>query len=139
MHQTIIKHLEERFQSFADLANGISDAQLGEKLDVPNSKDLLTHMWCIIGARESYAAALKTGSWSGFNCSLDEYNVTGVRDKLTSSASAFAEAVASIDTWTPQRDELLASLMEHEVMHEGQIIRLWYALGHELPQSMRWA
>lgn len=139
MHQTVIKHLQERFQSFADLAAQIGDAELGEKLDVPKSKDLLTHMWCVIGARESYAAALKAGSWSGFNCSLDEYNVTGVRDKLASSAAAFAEAVAAIDTWTPERDELLASLMEHEVMHEGQIIRLWYALGHELPQSIKWA
>lgn len=139
MHQTVIKHLEERFQSFADLVSGISDAQLGEKLDVPGSKDLLTHMWCIIGARESYAAALQLGGWSGFNCSLDEYNVTGVRAKLSSSAAEFAEAIKVIDSWTPQREELLATLMEHEVMHEGQIIRLWYALGHDLPQSIKWA
>lgn len=139
MHQTVIKHLEDRFQSFAELAAQVNDAQLGEKLDVPNSKDLLTHMWCVIGARESYAAALKAGAWDGFNCSMAQFNVAEVRAKLATSAAAFADAIASIDTWTPERDELLASLMEHEVMHEGQIIRLRYALGHELPQSIKWA
>lgn len=139
MHQTVIKHLEDRFQSFADLADVISDVELGEKLDVPKSKDLLTHMWCIIGARESYSAALASGSWSGFNCSLSEFTTAGVKDKLASSAEAFKEAVASIQTWDEERNELLASLMEHEVMHEGQIIRLWYALGRELPQSVKWA
>ncbi len=139
MHQTIIKHLEDRFQSFAELADQINDAHLGEKLDVPNSKTLLTHMWCVIGARESYAVALKAGAWDGFNCSMSEFNVVEVRAKLAASAAAFADAIASFDTWTPEREELLASLMEHEVMHEGQIIRLWYALEHELPQSVKWA
>ena len=139
MHQILIKHLEERFQSFADLAAMIDEVQLREAIDVPKSKSLADHMWCIIGARESYTAALAAGSWSGFNCSLTEVTVGSVRDKLDASAAVFTETVTAIDTWTPQREELLVTLMEHEVMHEGQIIRLWYALGHELPQSVKWA
>lgn len=139
MHQIVIKHLQDRFQSFLDLAGKISEAELHENLEVTNSKNLTTHMWCIIGARESYTKALVTGSWAGFKCSLSEYNVASIQDGLRTSSQAFNNALETIDTWTPERQELLVTLMEHEVMHEGQIIRLWLALGHELPKSVKWA
>lgn len=139
MHQVVIKHLQDRFQSFVDLAAQISEVELHEALEVPGSKNLSTHMWCIIGARESYTKALIAGSWAGFDCSLSEFTPTSIQDGLRASAEAFNEAIKTIDDWTPEREELLVMLLEHEVMHEGQIIRLWYALEHELPASIKWA
>lgn len=138
MHQIVIKHLTERFASFADLADQISDADLHKDLDVPGSKNLANHMWCIIGARESYSSALKAGAWAGFTSSLTDFTRAGVKDKLASSAAAFDDAVAAIDDWTGEREELLASLMEHEAMHEGQIIRLFHGLEIALPESVKW-
>jgi hypothetical protein len=58
---------------------------------------------------------------------------------LASSSAAVCEAIDAVGEWTAHRDELLASLYEHEVMHEGQIIRHMYALQKTLPSSWRWA
>jgi alkaline phosphatase len=59
--------------------------------------------------------------------------------KLDDSAAAFNEAIQSVNEWTSQRTTLLVTLAEHEVMHEGQIIRHMYALERELPESWVWA
>jgi len=60
----------------------------------------------------------------------------GVSDR---SSRAVQDAIAGICEWTPIRDELLLALAEHEVMHEGQIIRHVYGLEGTLPKSWKWA
>ncbi len=139
MHQVIVARLCQRFDAYLELARGLDDASLTQTLDLPKHKSLAAHLWCVIGARESYARALAQGSWAGFACSMQAYAPCDFLEKLGTSAAAVTEAVEGVEVWTSERAELLASLAEHEVMHEGQIIRHVYALGRELPESWFWA
>lgn len=139
MRSFLIRNLTSRFQSYLDLIGQIDDAALMERLEAPKHKSLREHLWCIIGARESYANALHAGEWSGFSCSMTQYARADFAEKLKSSSALVLETIAGTDDWTPTRDELLLSLAEHEVMHEGQIIRHVYGLERTLPKSWKWA
>ena len=139
MRETVVQGLERRLQSYADLVAAMDPAALGEKLDVPKDKSIAEHLWCIVGARESYAKALAAGGWQGCSCSMTTYDRASFERALASSGEALLSAVQGVDVWSSQHDELLLAVSEHEVMHEGQIIRHMYGLGRRLPGSWRWA
>lgn len=139
MRDNVIDRLQARFQAYAELVDAIEETAIPERLDSPKHKSLGEHLWCVIGARESYAKGLVDGEWSGFSCSMDKFELPDFREKLSASAQAVAEAIKGVEDWTEARDSLLADLAEHEVMHEGQIIRHVYGLERELPKSWKWA
>ncbi len=139
MRATVIRNLEASLQSYADLVSQVDDAAINERLEAPKHKSLGEHLWCVVGARESYANAIRKGEWSGFGCSVTKADRDDFAARLESSAKAVLDAIAAVDEWTEARDELLASVAEHEVMHEGQIIRHMYGLERELPASWKWA
>ena len=139
MRTTVAQNLKSRFRSYADLVAQIDDAALEERVDAPKHKSLSEHLWCVIGARESYAKALAAGEWQGFSCSLTQHGRGDFEQKLESSSRAVLDAIAGVEEWTRAREELLATLSEHEVMHEGQIIRHMYGLERTLPDSWKWA
>lgn len=139
MRNVLTEALKNRFSSFQDIIDGVTDEDLGKKLDVPKHKSLAEHLWCVVGARESYANAIKTGSWNGFSCSLTSFSRTDFASKLTASANEVLAAIDSVEVWNTDREKLLLTLSEHEVMHEGQVIRHLYGLGHEIPKSVVWA
>jgi hypothetical protein len=127
MKDAIIKSLEARFAAYNDIIVGRSDEQLQIKLDVLKNKSLAEHLWCVVGARESYSTAIAADEWKGFF------------DKLKTSAEVALSAIGSVDKWTASRDELLLALFEHEVMHEDQLIRHMYGLDLDIPGSVRWS
>ncbi|MDH3644085.1 MAG: hypothetical protein OES38_18415 [Gammaproteobacteria bacterium] len=139
MRDTIIKNLTERFQSYDDFVGQLSDDALAARLDAPKHKSIAEHLWCVVGARESYAKALEAGEWSGFGCSMSAYTRADFEAKLPESARTVVAAIDSVADWTAAREELLATLAEHEVMHEGQIIRHVYGVEGTLPVSWKWA
>lgn len=139
MRELIVGRLLTRFQAYKDLAAVVDDALLNEKIDVPKHKSLAEHLWCLVGARESYARAIEQGSWAGFSCSMDAFSAADFAAKLAESGSAVELAIGNVSDWTEERSDLLATLAEHEVMHEGQIIRHMYALERELPSSWVWS
>ena len=139
MLQEILARLSTRFEAYSDLSELFSEDLLNQKIDVPKHKSLAEHLWCVVGARESYAKAIAQGEWSGFACSMQSFDPPDFRSKLDESAGAVNEAIRSVAAWTAERSSLLATLAEHEVMHEGQIIRHMYALDQELPDSWVWA
>lgn len=139
MRDAIIRNLEQRMHCYSDLITDLDKAVLGVSLDVPKSKTIKDHLWCIVGARESYAKAIEAGEWCGFSCSMGSYERDDFAVALAGSAQAVLGVIARVTDWTPSRDDLLALLSEHEVMHEGQIIRHMYALRRTLPSSWRWA
>lgn len=139
MRDKVIKKLEARFSAYNDLIEQTSDDELQEKLDVEKHKSLVEHLWCIVGARESYAKAISAGKWEGFACSLTSFSQSDFQDALSKSARDVVTAIRSIDDWTDEREELLVMLSEHEVMHEGQIIRHMYGVGKSAPPSLKWA
>lgn len=139
MRDRVITNLKQRFASYADLVARLDDEALVARLDVPKHKSLQEHLWCVVGARESYARALRAGKWSGFACSMSAYSKDDFSTSLESSSRAVLDALATVENWTAEHDELLMSLAEHEVMHEGQIIRHVYGVGGTLPPSWKWA
>lgn len=139
MRDRIIGNLKSRFDTYAEMNASVDDNAMVERLDAPKHKSLLEHLWCVVGARESYAKSLDEGEWLGFNCSMKEFSQADFEASLGSSASAVLDAIERVDDWTDAREELLALLYEHEVMHEGQIIRHMYGMERELPKSVYWA
>jgi len=59
MRDLILENLKTRFAAYDDLALELDDAALDARIDVPKYKSLKEHLWCVVGARESYAKALK--------------------------------------------------------------------------------
>ncbi len=139
MRDLIVKNLAARFRAYDELLTDLDDAALQQRIDVPKHKNLLEHLWCVVGARESYAQAIEVGQWQGFACSMTQYSHADFSEALRSSAEAVTLAIDGVDDWNEPRQQLLATLSEHEVMHEGQIIRHMYALGKTLPDSWQWA
>ncbi|NKC00309.1 MAG: hypothetical protein GKR90_17735 [Pseudomonadales bacterium] len=139
MLQEITDRFTARLDAYTDLADLLDDNLLGQRIDVPKHKSLAEHLWCIVGARESYSKAIDEGEWSGFSCSLQALTTKDIQSKLIESASRATEVILAVEDWTPERTKLLATLVEHETMHEGQIIRHMYAIGRTLPESWVWA
>jgi hypothetical protein len=139
MRTKIIENLKARFGAYADLIAAVDEALIGQKIDVPKHKSLGDHLWCVVGSRESYGRALVAGGWQGFACSMKAFSRDDFAAKLDDSARDLLAVIDGVSDWTPAREALLADLAEHEVMHEGQIIRHMYALERTLPASWKWA
>lgn len=137
--EQISTRLQQRFSSYQDLLAQLDDELLSRKIEVPRHKSLAEHLWCLVGARESYAQAIAAGSWQGFSCSMEAFTLDDFRNKLSSSAQQVSNSLLKTEDWHAERLELLLTLAEHEVMHEGQIIRHMYALEQTLPESWVWA
>ena len=139
MRETTLSRLRARFAMYDDLIAAVDDDLLARKLDIAKHKSLAEHLWCVVGARESYAKALAAGEWVGFACSLQNFTQADFATALTTSADAVLAACDGVQDWTDQRADLLATLAEHEVMHEGQIIRHMYGLEQPMPEDSQWA
>lgn len=139
MRQTIVDNLTKRLAFYADLVDQAEDHTINAELDVPRNRSLGMHLWCIVGARESFAKAITAGVMGGWASSVKKFERNEFAAKLASSGQVLLEAINGVDDWTPEREALLAQIAEHEVMHEGQIIRLMYGLEEPLPASCAWA
>ena len=138
MRDLVLDDIRTSFAGYDDLVGTLPDISLGTKLS-DRSNTIGAQLWCVVGARESYARAITAGKWSGFTCSLDGDDVE-VRGKvaaaLKSSAGQMQDSIRGVE-WTPERDRLLLDLLEHETQHQGQLIRYVYGLGYSFPAS--WA
>lgn len=139
MKEIVISNIKKRFCVLNDLAESLEDFQYFEKLNVAKCKSVEDHLWCIVGARESYFKAILAGEWKGFSCSLvDNSNKSNFVSALKRTENEF-DLIVERANWVTSTEELLASLYEHETMHEGQLIRLIYGLKLEMPSSSKWA
>lgn len=140
MLNIILANLENRFDVFNDVLAVVDDNDFHKKLDVPKNKSIAEHLWCVIGARQSFARAIQAGEWQGFECSLDtDAGPADYKVALDKATAIFHRTVRDLDTWSDDREALLAQLYEHEVMHEGQLIRQVYGLGLSMPATSTWA
>ena len=89
--------------------------------------------------RGSYVQAIDAGSWVGFSCSLQDFSQASFKTKVNGSSRDVLQAITNVKVCTEDREKFLMALVEHEVMHEGQIIRHLYGLGCEIPESVKWA
>jgi hypothetical protein len=87
----------------------------------------------------SLQRTLSAGAWQGFPCSMSVYDREHFERALATSGEGLLSAIQDLGEWSSEHDELLLAVSEHEVMHEGQIIRHMYGLGRDLLASWRWA
>lgn len=91
--------------------------------------------WCVVGARESHLRAIREGGWKGFACSLaDPADREELLDKLEASRAAI-EGLPFAD-FPPGQAEFAWRLLEHEILHHGQLIR--YVYGNRLAFPASW-
>ena len=115
------------------LAHELTDDALALRIGKAPSNRVGEQFWCIVGARESYARAIIASEWSGFSCTLaaaDTRIGDAVRTALAASQATVIDAVHSRAS-TDVLVEMVFRLLEHEVMHHGQLIRYFY--GNALP------
>lgn len=142
MRAKVIERLHAAALAHHQMVEALSEEDLGKRLS-DRSNTIGAQMWCVVGARESYAQAIEHDGWIGFGCSLSGHDVTSkerVLEALARSGAALVETIDGVE-WTETRDGLLLDLLEHETQHQGQIIRYVYALGRRFPESWvtRWA
>ena len=139
MQQLIDARLEALFDLYAEIIASLDGAQLRQSLPVP-SNPIGMQLWCVVGARETWARAMETGTWGPFGCSIGSFEDTQkpglVAEALEASASAFREAALANDMDETRTDFKLA-LLEHESQHLGQILRYLLGLGIEPPPGWR--
>lgn len=134
MH-AIVKRLQIAFDLTLDLAEVLTEEQLGLKLGDLPSNTIGGQLWCVVGARESYLEAIKNEKWVGFSCSLSNpHSIGDVKAALETSSKAcmgfFDNQVLS-----NHQVEWLLLLIEHEVQHHGQLIRYGYGNRLKFPRS----
>ncbi|HRE27517.1 MAG TPA: hypothetical protein PK954_12850 [Anaerolineales bacterium] len=134
--QLLKARLQRAFALTADLVGHLDEVSLSA--DLPNlpSNRISGQLWCIVGARESYCAAIESGEWQGFACSLKTPDEKGA---VLAALRASAERLAAIDfaTLSDRQLELGFDLLEHEIQHHGQLIR--YVYGNRLSFPSSWS
>lgn len=134
MHQKLKEKLARAFGLTHDLVAHLAETALN--LDLPGlpSNRIAGQLWCIVGARESYTKAIAAGVWQGFACSL---TTPRVKPAVLAALETTQQQLQAIDfaNLTDAQLELAFSLLEHEVQHHGQLIRLVYGNGLTFPES----
>jgi len=124
---------------YDELITELPEAALTMKLPGIPSNVIGDQLWCVVGARESFARAIHAGAWSGFSCSLnsdESRQKAAVQAALSSSADAILSVLDDLESYDDDRNRFVADLLEHEVVHQGQLIRYLYGL--KLPIPARW-
>jgi len=142
VREKVVAHVTSAVRAHRELVASLPEADLGRTL-AERSNTIGAQMWCVVGARESYTRAIREDGWAGFDCSLsgpETATKERVLEALDRSEEALIEVLGDVE-WTDARERLLLDLLEHEVQHQGQLIRYIYALGGRFPESWanRWA
>lgn len=138
-HRLLDARLDEGFALYDELAASLAGEQLGQRLPVP-SNPLGMQLWCVIGARETWARAIGTGTWGPFRCSITDPVDTTRPGVLAEALRSSGEAFRTVSGLAPQDDvrmELKLKLLEHESQHQGQILRYLLGLRLEVPPGWR--
>jgi hypothetical protein len=129
---------DRSFGMYRDLLALLDEHALASKLAGVPSNAIGGQLWCVVGARESYARAIAAGRWDGFSCSLLEPgDPAQVTDALDRSAAAVSEQLGDVDQFGDAQVRLLLDLLEHETQHQGQLIRYLYGLRLPVPDSWK--
>jgi len=134
MNQHLKSHLDHSFRLTSDLAAHLDESCLGHDLPGLPSNRIAGQLWCIVGARESYLKAIKSGAWQGFVCSLE---TPRLKEAVLTVLEDTCKRLREIDftNLSDAQTELAIALLEHEVQHHGQLIRFVYGNGLTFPDS----
>jgi len=133
------ERLLDSFQLYDDLVRGVPESSLAQKLPGIASNTVGAQLWCVVGARESFAGAIRAGAWPGFSCSLTAAETVDREAVAGALARAAEQALAAVDEAEADDDRLrfVLRLLEHEASHQGQLIRYLYGLELAIPASWK--
>lgn len=140
MTQIYRERINQVFGLYNDLATYLGEANYSSKLAELPSNTIGQQLWCVIGARESYLKGIQKGKWDGFNCSLPgamTANKEAVSLALRCSAESAQQILIELTSMTESQERLAFELLEHEVQHQGQLIRYLYGLKLGIPKSWK--
>ena len=125
---------------YRELVLSLDDGAIQSRLaDLP-SNTIGQQLWCVVGARESYLAAARNGSWAGFSCSLNATDITTGAPILAALEAADTGIATFLETWDAVDGPALGfmlDLLEHEAQHHGQLIRYLYGLRLAIPAAWK--
>ena len=134
MNRVVRKALFRQLSEYEEFAAALDSDSLGSRMP-GRSNEIGQQLWCVIGGHESGVRAIEAGKWAGFECSLkDTRDKEAVLSALRNSSDQVREALGG-DEWTPVQERIAVFMLEHDAMHQGQLIRFNYALGYPFPQS----
>lgn len=129
---------ERSFTLYRDLAATLERPTLESKLPGLPSNTVALQLWCVVGARESYARAIAQDAWPGFACSLQTpEDPVKLNAALRRSEDAVRGVLADLENFSEDRCRRLLDLLEHEAAHQGQLIRYLYGLKLTIPESWK--
>lgn len=134
------ERLSKSFAIYEELANHLEHSAFVSKLASLPSNTIGEQLWCVVGARESYMRGIQKGQWDGFRCSLSKEAITRKKDIIEApinSASTARLILSQITDLTAAQEKLAFDLLEHEVQHQGQLIRYLYGLKLGIPVSLK--
>ena len=140
MAAVLRERFEVSFDLYGDLVAGLAEEAFAATLPGLPSNTIGAQLWCVVGARESYARALEGGEWAGFSCSLSAAEILereSLRAGLSRSAEAVGAALRVLQPNDDARGRLALLLLEHESAHQGQLIRYLYGLRLPIPASWK--
>ncbi len=133
-------NLQRSFDLYEELAAGMPATVPTAKLPGLRSNTVGLQLWCVIGARESYGRGIQAGRWDGFSCSVTREQTTSTDALATALARSGREFLALLNehpALDQAQNQLLLDLLEHEALHQGQLIRYLYALQMEIPSGWK--
>jgi len=136
--QTLHNSFDRSFRLYNDFVAMLEEEKLSSDLAALPSNTIGAQLWCVVGARESYAKAIQENQWSGFSCSLKTpHEKISVVKTLAESQKNVLSALETLSTFSQAQNQLVMDLLEHEVAHQGQLIRYMYALRLSIPESWK--
>jgi uncharacterized damage-inducible protein DinB len=138
--ETLLESLRRSIGLTREFIDALPESALAERLPGLPSNTIGAQLWCVVGARESYARAIAAGRWSGFSCSLSNVGARRLQEArvaLADSAAAIEAAARDLANFDDARSRLFVDLIEHESAHQGQIIRYLYALRQPFPAGWK--
>ena len=134
MSERLKARLDRAFGLTRDLFAHMEEQSLQLDLGGLPSNRIAGQVWCIVGARESFAEAIQAGKWQGFACSLTK---PGEKRAVLEALNSSQAALDAIDftQLSEEQNEIALNLLEHEIQHHGQLIRYVYANKLGFPKS----
>ena len=133
-------NLQRSVSLYEELIAGLPESALAQRLPGVRSNTMGKQLWCVIGARESYARAIAAGEWKGFSCSVTREQCSTKVDlarSLALSGTRLLEVVSVQESFTDVQHQLMLDVLEHEAAHQGQMIRYLYALSLPIPDMWK--
>jgi len=134
----LVGSFDRSFELYDDLLASLGDGAIGKRLGELPSNTIGQQLWCVVGARESYARAIAARRWSGFACSLEDPGDPAlVAEAIARSEAAVRSVLDEFATFDEAQARLALDLLEHEAQHHGQLIRYLYGLRLPIPASWK--